>query len=146
MTQHLDQLSKLLGRTVNVTDLLSLDDTAALRARSAPLAALPHTRYVLPFSEKNGDRFQQLVQRLDDAQPAGVYVWTQLSNTCGLIAPIRLAAIEWEFDFDVLSEGIVSFVGADVEDRLLLDFYENDTGQSVMELELAGTRWGTLAY
>src|SRR5947209_2487665 len=90
IAQYLTQLSRLTGTIVSKECLLSLNETAAIRERSKAMERAPSWRETLEFSEKRGPRFQHFVRLLRERNPSDVYIWTLLSNDCGLLRPVSL--------------------------------------------------------
>lgn len=146
LPRHLGQLESLLGRPVAAEDLLSLDETEAIRARALATTRSPQWGCQIGFAEKNADRFQSLVRRLSEQHAVGVFLWTPLANSCGVLRPVPLSDIRWEFDYALFPEGILVILGADLEDQLLLDFSEDPQGERVVEIEGAGRHWGEVKY
>jgi hypothetical protein len=142
MRRHLTQLSRLTGRIVAKEDLLSLDETEALRARSKAVAYTPSWRRTMKFAEKSTARFQRLVARWHEQNSSGAYVWTPLSNDCGVMRPLDLASIHWGFDFELIPDGILVVLAADLNDKIILDFSESQEGDRELELEVSGKDWG----
>src|SRR5256885_2239407 len=105
--RHLSQLSQLVGREVRSEDLLSLEETEAIREKSKTIHRAPAWRCNLEFSETAGDRFRKLVDALEQLNPTPVFIWTHLSNICGLLRPVPLTSVNFGFDFDLDPEGIL---------------------------------------
>jgi hypothetical protein len=143
---HLSQLSRLIRATVQATDLLSLEETETIRQNSKELQYFPSWRQKLEFAEKTSARFQMLVKELGRLNSAGVYLWTPLSNVCGVLRPMPLAAVDWGFDFDLIPEGILVILTADVSDKMLLDFSDTRDGRRELEVEVAGQHWGRARF
>ena len=145
ISRHLAQLSQLAGHAITKEDLLSPEQTEILRGRSKESEYAPAWRWTGEFSEKTGQPFQRLVGQFEELSPGGVYVWTPLSNVCGVLRPISLRSIQWGFDFDLIPEGILVFLAVDLRDKLLLDFAETAETRRVVEIEVAGPHWGAFA-
>lgn len=139
--RHLAQLSQLTGSAVREENLLSLLETGALRERSKANEYVPSWRRTVAFSEKAGRRFQRFVESLEEMNSSGVYIWTPLSNVCGLHRPVTLKSIHWEFDFELIPDGILVLLTADIADKMLLDFSEGPTGKEELEIEVSGPHW-----
>jgi hypothetical protein len=140
--RHLTQLSRLTGTIVNKDSLLSPQETEALRATSKTTEYAPVWRHTMDFSKLTEAQFQRFVGALDEMSPSGVYIWTPLSNVCGLLRPVPLKSIQWGFDFDLIPEGILVLLTADLADRMLLDFSEGSTRRQELEIEVSGQHWG----
>jgi hypothetical protein len=82
------------------------------------------------------------VDVLEKMNPVGVYIWTPASNVCGVLAPVSLQTIQWGFGFDLIKEGILVLLTADLADKMLLDFSQNSSGDHDLEIEVSGSKWG----
>ena len=146
LPQHLRELSQLVGRKVEPEELLSLAETEAVRAQGMTVQRLPSWRCELRFSDKRSARFGRLLQAIRERNPSPVYLWTPLSNDCGLLRPVPLSDVRFDFDFAVNRDGIVVLLTADLQDRMLLDFSEGPDGELLLEVEVAGANWGQSTY
>jgi hypothetical protein len=141
MTLHLRQLSLLTGGIVAREDLLTVDETEAVRENAKLIQYSSSWRDTIAFSEKSSPKFKTLIAELDELSSEGVYLWTPLSNLCGLLRPIPLDTIRWEFAFDLIPEGIIVFLSADLQDKLLLDYSSSSDGREELEIEVSGEKW-----
>ena len=98
------------------------------------------------FAEKSSARFQMFVHALGQLNPSPVYVWTPLSNVCGLLRPVSLSEVNFGFDFAVNPEGILVIMTADLLDKMLLDYSAGEAGEELLEVEIAGERWAQARY
>ena len=146
LPQHLRELSQLVGRKVEPEELLSLAETEAVRAQGMTVQRLPSWRCELRFSDKRSARFGRLLQAIRERNPSPVYLWTPLSNDCGLLRPVPLSDVRFDFDFAVNRDGIVVLLTADLQDRMLLDFSEGPDGEHLLEVAVAGAHWGQATY
>jgi hypothetical protein len=144
LPRHLRELSVLLRRTVHRDELLSVQETKAVRARANEVARQPVARFEMKFEEKRTPRFADFVQRLARANPHDVYVWTPASNLCGLIRPIAVERVNIGFGFDLNPEGILAILTSDLRDQLLLDYSAGEGGEELLEVEVSGEHWGGL--
>lgn len=135
LARHLTELGRLLRRDVRPDDLLSLPETEALRVRMAKRT--PDRKESFPFAEKNGRRLSPLVHAFQEDL---VYVWTALSNDCGVHRAVPLSEVDFSFPFAFSPEGILSIVSQDLGDHILLDWYE-EGGAELLDLEVTGPRW-----
>lgn len=146
LKRYLAELSALTGGSVQDDELVSLEQTAALREAQQKFGALPMSFSEISFSERGSERFREFVRRLHDANPSPVYVWTQRTIDCGALLIPSLMAIRWDFDFAVNEEGMLAFVTSDMADSLLLDFSELHDGEQRMKVETQGANWEGVAY
>jgi hypothetical protein len=142
--QHLTELRCLLGSTVAASDLLSLEETEAIRESWKRTERSPRWRCEVGFEARIGTRFSKLIERFSECQPQ-VYLWTNLSNSCGLARPVALLEVQFGFEFGAIAAGIITVISVDSQDRLLLDFSECD-GELMLEIEVEGACWGRIQY
>ena len=142
LPQHLRELSQLVGRTVEPAELLSLAETEAVRAQAMMVQRQPSWQCELRFSDKRSPRIGRLLQAIREHNPSSVYLWTPRSNDCGLLRPVPLSDVRFDFDFAVNRDGILELLTADFQDRMLLDFSEGPDGEHLLEVEVAGAHWG----
>jgi len=139
--RHLAELGGLFGRSVGPEELITLEETEDIRLRSKEIALSPTWRRSIRFEDRRADPVVDLVQRLHQSRSLPVYVWTALSNLCGLARPIPLAQFNLAFDFNVNREGIVALVTSDLLDKLIFDFSVQN-GRRELEIEVSGDHWG----
>lgn len=146
MKRYLEELSTLTGRIVQADELGSLEQTAALHRAAQKFIAQPLARYEIKFSDRCSERFKNFLQRLTDANPSSLYIWTEHTIDCGALLVASLAAIKFDFDFVINDEGILAFTTSDLVDRLLLDFSSTLAGEQVMTVETQGPSWVKIVY
>lgn len=146
MKRYLEELSALTGRAVLADELGSLEQAAAMRLTAQKFVAQPFARYEIKFSDRSSERFRKFLQRLTDANPSSVYVWTEHTIDCGALLVASLAAIKFDFDFAINDEGILAFTTSNLADKLLLDFSSTPAGEQVMTVETQGPNWTRVAY
>ncbi len=137
LARHLAELGRLLKREVLPEHLLSLDATEALLARSRATRRTPDWKQSVPFGDKNNGHLGWANEFKSDP----VYLWTALTNICGAHPPVRLSEIDFGFSFNLCPEGILEVLSVDLENRMLLDWYE-EGGAELLDLEVTGSRWG----
>lgn len=139
--KYLAELSVLVGRDISSENLLSLEQTKAIRQASLKFDTQPKAQYRIPFSEKSENRFRSFIQRLSSANSSSIFVFTPRTITCGVFPIASLEQIKWEFDFSINGEGILGFLTEDICDSLLLDFSESDFNQQELTVEVKGHNW-----
>ena len=144
IAHHLTELGHLTNRLVLEGELLTPDRTRALREQMKTLPEFVH-KFTIPFSERQSERFQAFIEQGQHTFPKPVYLWTQYTNECGALRLSSIRDLNFGFDFKVESNGILSLIAEDLTNRMLLDFYEDGQNQ-LLDIELAGTEWGKLAY
>lgn len=142
LDQHLAQLSRLTGNIIHKDNLLSLEETKNLREKAKSVNYSPAWRRTVPFADKSTPRFRDFICALRELNPNPVYLWTPLSNVCGVSNPVALDTIRWGFEFDLIPDGILVLLTGDLIDKLLLDFSEETTGDKQLEIDVSGKNWG----
>ena len=139
--RHLHELSQIVGRMLTPDDLLSVEETESLRVQALSVVRTPSLRYEIPFADLKSPRFARLVGALQKANPSPIFVWTPLSNECGLLRPVSLSEVRFDFDFTSLPDGILVLLTTDFQDQMLLDFSEGEDAEQLLELEVSGAQW-----
>lgn len=144
LPRYLALLSSLLGRSVTERELLTSEETYALRERSLAVErGAPHV-FEVPIGERRGRQFSRLIARLVGARSCAVYFWASGTEACGLLPPFQLSSVEFNFAYDLDPNGVFVFVSCDFQDRLLLDFSGDGSG-GVLEIEVSGPHWGCVS-
>lgn len=146
LKRYLEELRALTGRSVQADELGSLEQVATIRMAAQQLNSQPSVSCEVRFSDRSSERFKSFLQRLMDANPSSVYVWTPDTIDCGALMAPSLDAIRFDFDFTINDDGILSFTTSDLGDRLLLDFSIISTGEQVMKIETQGPNWARVIY
>lgn len=146
LRRYLEELTALIGRTVHVDELGSLEQAASMQETAQKSAAQVSQACEIPFSERCSERFKGFVRRLHDANPSSVYIWTPRTIICGALLVSSLDVVKFDFDFAVNEEGILAFSTSDLEDSLLLDFSGSPAGEQIMKIETQGANWARVAY
>lgn len=146
LTRHLRELGLLVGRAIGEPELLSLAETRNMRSQANLVVRQPVNVFDIAFEEKRELNFRKFLERLAEANPCDVYVWTPAANLCGLLRPLPLSAFRVEFPFDLNPESIVAILTSDLRDQLLLDFSRNSDGRQRLDVEASGERWGVVAF
>lgn len=146
LKRHLEELSALTGRSVQADELGSLEQAAQMRMAAQKFIAQPFARYEIKFSDRKTERFRKFLQRLTDANPSSVYIWTRHTIDCGALLVVSLAEIKFDFDFAINDEGILSFTTSDLTDKLLLDFSSTPEGEQIMTVETQGPNWASAVF
>jgi hypothetical protein len=144
---YLSQLCHLANRNVTADDLLPLEVTHAIREQSTRLLDKTSFRkFKIKFSEKLDTRFAMFVKNLYALNPSPVYIWVEHTNTCGLFEISSIMEFNAKFEYSVITEGIISLLTKDMIDNMVLDFYEDSSGEKFIEIELYGSSWVTCVY
>ena len=146
LKQYLAELSVLTGHPVSADELGSIEQAAAMRLAAQGEGSQYSVRLEIKFADISSVRFSKFLQRLSDANPSNIYVWTPRTIDCGALLVPSLDAIKFDFDFTINDEGILAFTTRDLRDCLLLDFSIATTGGQVMTVETRGANWSKTVY
>jgi hypothetical protein len=139
--EYLVELSVLLNRDVQASELSSPAETQEAQTKSKALVMKPLTTFVIPFTDKSSARFRSFIQRLNEKVEGPVRLFTPYTLKFGFVETASLLDINFEFPFNVNRDGILSIVSHDVLNSLLLDFFVSDAGVETLEVELEGSEW-----
>lgn len=133
---YLAELKELTEVDVSPQFLSSLEEMEEIRKKSSHLKDIDKIKYIANFSIKNSDRFKKFIANLSKANNSPVYIWTKRANSCGLYKAASINAINFSFEFDLNTEGIVTFTIKNANNQLLLDFYRVLKEQETIEIEV----------
>ena len=143
---YLAELKELTGVDVSPQSLSSLEEMEEIRKKSLHLKNTDKIKYIANFSIKDSDRFRKFIANLNKANNSSVYTWTEKANTCGLYKAASINAIDFSFEFNLNTEGIVVFTTEDSNNKLLLDFYRDSKEQETIEIEVTGKDWYSVSF
>jgi len=147
IASHLSQLSHLVNREVKAEDLLPLDATRAIMEQiKLTLKNKPSKKFQIRFSEKTAPQFTTFVECLHALNSGPIYIWLNHTNDCGLFEVRSIREIDFKFEFSKIPGEIISLITKDFSDEMLLDFFEESTGEKYIEIELTGDRWSSCTY
>ena len=146
MSRHLTELRSLVGRPVQTDEILSLEETEVVRVQSTGVIRAQAWREEIRFAEKAESRFLDLVRAIGVLNPSLVYIWTPLSNICGLLRPVMMNKINFAFDFGINADGVLSIITEDFQNELLFDFFEDESGEEMLDIRVSGKHWGAVKY
>ena len=102
--------------------------------------------FTIKFYKKSSKRFKNFIARLYSCNKSPVYIWTAKSNNYGLFKIDSIKKINFSFKFKVNVEGIVVLLTENLQDTLILDYYENSKEERLLEITLQGKNWFSVAY
>ncbi len=140
MPQHLSALTQYAGRPITRADLLSVEETSRIREQLRSRPEGPRAKRRFSFEDRAGPVFVRLLNALHAASPGAVQVWIKTTSDCGLLVLHSLKDFNLEFAFEADPNGVVTLRTSDLENELLLDYYEED-GHRLLEAELSGADW-----
>lgn len=143
---YMSELKFLSFMPVDEDQVSHVEKVEQIRAGQGKIKEFPISRFSIPFTERLTKRFGEFVEKLNEENSNKVYIWTENSNRCGLFAANNIKEVNFEFPFDVNSEGIIVLLSENIEDKMLLDFYLDVNGQQMLEVELQGRCWSFIAF
>jgi len=146
LEKYLGELAVLIGRPVHADELGDLEQVLELQEAAKKFVEQPLRTCEILFSERCSEQFNEFVERLHNANPSPVQIWTPRTIDCGIFIVPSIAAIRFDFEFTVNEDGLLIFSTTDSRDRLLLDFSEAPTGEQVMKIETQGIHWLAVPY
>ncbi len=147
LQSHLSQLSQLSNREVTESDLLPLELTHSIREESKRLlnTASLH-KFKIHFPEKGSARFARFVASLRATNSNPTYIWIEHTNICGLFEIGSISEFNFNFEYSVSTQGIISLLTKDLADNMVLDFFEDSPGEQFIQIELLGKSWPSCRY
>ncbi|MDC8011819.1 hypothetical protein [Tahibacter soli] len=146
LKEYLAELGALTGRTVYERELSGIEEVVATREAAQKFRIQQSDRVEIPFSGRRSERFDAFVRQLYEANPRRVSIWTPRTIDCGMIFAPSIASINFDFDFSINDDGIISFLTEDIADYLLLEFSESSDGGKILQVETGGAHWSPVAF
>lgn len=144
---YLTELTSLLKKKVS-SDMLKTTDQDFLEIHKSikdKFLSSSVTVYEIPFTAKRGNVFKSYIQKLYEANPSPIHIWTPHTNECKKLLVSSLNEVDWDFDFSIYEGGIASFTTIDFQDSLLLDWTE-ECGEQRLTLEAQGSNWASVKF
>ncbi len=145
LKSYLRELSILVGRDILPEELGGVEQAVQIRNAVRETALGPPVAYDVLFSDLRSDRFFVFVNRLYETNSSPVYVWTPRTESCGFFLARSIVDVKFDFDFDVNSEGIFSFLTDDLKNILLIEFLIDENGGRAATIEVRGD-WASVIY
>lgn len=125
MPNYLKELSILLQRNVVAEDLLSLSETDSFFEQSRNKSEEIVYKSTLDFTNKQFllDCVHENVENWDT--PYMIYLCDV--DHCGLLEIDTLSDFNWNFKFTDEHCGFIGFIRKDMNERIVLDYYEENT-------------------
>lgn len=146
MSEHLRQLSYLMSREVEESELLPPKEAKRIREILTETPREPDGTFEISFQDKQSSDFKAYLSGLTNANPSPVQVWVSTTIECGILVAPSLQAISWDFGFAANADGILSLLTADLNDSLLLDFGEDDRRVARLTVDVYGRNWGSVPF
>ncbi|PWJ57016.1 hypothetical protein CLV98_109125 [Dyadobacter jejuensis] len=127
---YLAELNKILKIHIGPTDLLSIVETDEIRQQNLAKNLIFSTKIL--FDEKN--KLKEII-KINEVLGVGYYVFTKYSRDCGTLLMNSFDNFDFDFPFDALLSGLITFTQEDLRKEIVLDFYEED-GVEYLEIEI----------
>jgi len=138
---YLAELKEITAQDIDSKDLTSPEEAERLATQASLIKDKDTSKLIFEFNKKDSSGFKELISSLAKCNGKPVYIWTPRTKTCGLYKPITLESINFSFDFDINSEGIIVFTTEDFSDEIILDFYKDESDNKMLEFEVKGINW-----
>ncbi len=146
LERYLNELSQLTGRNVICTELGTVNDALEIQKASQKFITQKVSTYEIPFSQRNSTKFLKIIEELYNKNPLPIYIWTPRTIDCGTFLVFSLRDIHFNFEFNINTEGIIVLLSHDLVDRVLLDFFELNTGERRMKIAIQGDNWESIHF
>ncbi len=143
---YLQVLSILTNRAVKKEDLTSLEKSLEIIAKHEYIRTLPNMKFEIGFEGRSSDQFKNFIRNLEKTKQSPIFIWSKGANSCGLLQVSSLFEINFEFEYEIDGNGVFVFTSDDLQDELLIDFYENNEEQRMMKIEVYGHLWSKIIY
>jgi hypothetical protein len=131
----LTDLRKLAGRSIDVGNLASIEQTTEIRNgkfRECPKVALD-----FPIGFVGSNDFKSLIGILQSLNSSAISIWIRDTIAIGTLVIPTLNDIDFFSCFEVFGE-VTTVITTDAEDRMLL---VNDPDDKTETIELQGVNW-----
>ncbi|MBM9575787.1 hypothetical protein JWG45_01345 [Leptospira sp. 201903070] len=105
----------------------------------------PKKNINMQFEEKSTKRFKDFIQNLYSKNQNPIYIWTELSNDCGIYEINSILEFNFDFSFDINDKGLIHLLSINLKDEMILDF-SNNYNEYELEVELCGPNWIHIDY
>ncbi len=145
---YLDELEIFCGKRPQEYELISLNETESIRAKSASIIDKGSRKFHINFDEKGSVQFEKFITDLHEGNSSQIYVWTPLSDSCGLFKVSSILDFNFDFPFDVHDDGLIALFTDDFEDEIILDFSydQEESSKKILEIELHGRNWPAIDF
>ena len=143
LPKYLTELNALFKCAVSINNLLSLQDSENLKDNSiiAMKGCVP-IKKIVPFDDKK--TLEVYIKKLVHSYNKEIYVFTDYSKYCGVASVSKLECFNTSFKYEDEHAGIVSMLTKELGNNLVLDFFEDEDGIRMLELEVTGQLWSSL--
>lgn len=141
---YLAELKEITAQDIDSKCLTSPEKAKGLAIEASSIEDKDISKLVFDFDKKDSKEFKELVLSLKKCNERPMYIWTPRTKICGLYKPVAIDSINFSFEFDINVEGIMVLITEDFSDKILLDFYRDESNNKILELEVQGINWTPL--
>lgn len=127
---YLEELSCILNFQPKAENLLSIVETDLVRNSCKTSESL--SKNVIGFDDK--EELVRIMQDISSKESTNYFAFIKDSEDCGTIKIDLLKDFYFNFRYDAVRSGIVSFIQEDLKKSIVLDFYE-ENGVAYVEIE-----------
>jgi len=134
LSQYLNELNRLVKNTNIQNHLISLIETDNIQF-------LDETKWIkltMPFPIKR-QYLCEIIPIFEQNSDTGFYLITEFSKDCGALFIESLVNFNSDFEFKDEHSGLIIIIDKDISKKLLLDFYESNDGNLIIEVEIYGS-------
>uniref|UniRef100_UPI000B0EE6E3 hypothetical protein n=2 Tax=Leptospira santarosai TaxID=28183 RepID=UPI000B0EE6E3 len=135
MSKYIAEISQLYLKPFSKSNLIELEIMEAIRQNVISKSERKKI-FTIPFEEKSTEKFKHFVNNLYSKNQNPIYIWTELSNDCGIYEIDSILDFNFNFSFEVNSMGLIHLVSKNLKDQIVLDFSE-DNNERLLEVELS---------
>lgn len=134
LPKYLEELSRLLGRNVESTELLSIVQTDEfLDSTSYFQKQEPYYKRIIRFSDK--EFLKVILHKTIIGWNVPYMIYLSDSLYCGLMKISSLFCFNWNFNFDDEQAGLIIFTRMDGEEKIVLDYFE-ESSEQMLEIRI----------
>lgn len=141
MKMYLRELTRLLGREVDESELLNLEETEKISYLSRKFDSQIANGREFDYME-SGIKLKTILELLKDLNPSKIYLWIPLSIECGCLTLYSLDEIDVSNVFN--DDLAISIVTTDMKDKVSIDFTIDADKRKLVQLELLGENWNNI--
>ncbi|WP_232380458.1 hypothetical protein [Leptospira ainlahdjerensis] len=144
MPKYIAEISHLSLKPFSASNLVALDIMEEIRQKAISKSE-PKKNINMQFEEKSTKRFKDFIQNLYSKNQNPIYIWTELSNDCGIYEINSILEFNFDFSFDINDKGLIHLLSINLKDEMILDF-SNNYNEYELEVELCGPNWIHIDY
>ncbi len=144
MPKYIAEISQLDLKPFSISNLIALEVMEEIR-QNVISKSERKKKFTIPFEERSTEKFKYFIYNLYSKNQNPIYIWTELSNDCGIYEIDSILDFNFNFSFEVNSKGLINLLSKNLKDQIILDFSE-DNNERLLEIELSGVNWIQVEY